>query len=87
MQITDEAVEAFGNAAREQFGLPPATYDEMVKARPDVVANIRRNLEAALPLIRAGVVEECAKRYEQGDDWDTFSVAATAIRKLGAGDA
>jgi phosphoribosyl-ATP pyrophosphohydrolase len=57
MQITNEVVEAFGNAAREQFGLPPATYDEMVKASPDVVANIRRNLEAALPLIRAGVDE------------------------------
>lgn len=45
---------------------------------------IRAALTAALPLIRAGVVEECAKRYEQGDDWDTFSAAAAAIRKLGS---
>ena len=38
--------------------------------------------DAAIAIIRGETLEEAARCYEQGDDWDTFSAAAAAIRAL-----
>jgi hypothetical protein len=85
--ITDEAVEAAARGVLESELWLGAWAKANETERNYAIYKGRAALTAALPLIRAGVVEECAKVAEDHDDPNPFPTRqraiAAAIRALG----
>ena len=74
--MVEKVARAQYEAFNEGEGIP---WDDFTSPEKDLW---RKEANAAIDLIRADTLEEAAKRYEEGDDWDVFGAAAAAIRAL-----